>query len=270
MSDSTAIVSKPTGLQPAPLKPTVRKQLVILSISQVSRVGKSTVCATLLLEKIGGQIYSVEGRNEDATQHGVPVVRFQPEQILELRAAMKLYQGNCIVDIGASKYDEFIKRLTTARMFDFFDYVVVTTDPSGRAIEETISTFKTLTSMGFDMSKVRVVFNRIDPDKEVEDQFEEVFAYAHANPDLKLDPGCALPDSQVFEAMRECKLSWPAAISATVDYDAEIARLVEDGKGEEASKASLRSVTAELAVGAKWWVDKAFPALHIAMPPKKA
>ncbi|MEA3102472.1 hypothetical protein [Caballeronia mineralivorans] len=269
MSDSQVVAHKPTPPQSAILKPLPNNRIVILSVSQVSRVGKSTVCATMLLEKLGGKIYSVEGRNQDASQYGVDIEKFQPGELKKLRAAMMLNPGPSIVDVGASRYDEFIKQIVTAQMTKIFDYVVVTTDPSGRAIEETISTFETLRSIGFDMSKVRVVFNRVDPDADVIDQFEALFAYSLDHPDLKLDKTCALPDSQLFEAMRNLGLSWQTALEDKTDYQALVTRLVSDGKNDQALETAERSIASELAVGAKYWIDKAFPSLNIPVTPSK-
>jgi hypothetical protein len=58
MSDSQVVAIKPTLSQSTiPPKSLPNGSIDILSISQVSRVGKNTVCATMLLEKLGGQIY---------------------------------------------------------------------------------------------------------------------------------------------------------------------------------------------------------------------
>jgi hypothetical protein len=84
MSESQVVAHKPTPPQSAILKPLPNNRIVILSVSQVSRVGKSTVCATMLLEKLGGKIYSVEGRNQDASQYGVDIEKFQPGELKKL------------------------------------------------------------------------------------------------------------------------------------------------------------------------------------------
>jgi hypothetical protein len=264
MSESSSAVStKPSTTEATAPKSAPKKRLIILAVSQVSRVGKSTVCATLLLEKLGGTIFSVEGRNQDASQYGVEVQKFQPAEIQKLRTATMLNRGHSIIDVGASKYDEFIKQVVTAQMTKVFDYVVVTTDPSNRAIEETISTFETLRSIGFDLKKVRVVFNRTDPGKEVEDQFAPVFAYAHDYQDLTLNKACALPDNQLFDEMRNHGISWQTALRDTTDYQPQIDHLTDAGKFEEAQQMAALQLVTELASAAKHWIDLAYPALNI-------
>ena len=267
MSDTPVVAPKQTVPQTSILKSPPNRRMTILSVSQVSRVGKSTVCATLLLEKLGGKIFSIEGRNQDASQYGVAVQKFRADEIQKLRTGMMLNPGVSIVDIGATKYDEFMKQIVTGQLIKIFDYVVVTTDPSPRATEETISCFETLRSVGFDMSRVRVVFNRSNPEMDVLDQFETVFAYALGHKDLKLDKNCALPDTQFFDAMRNLGLSWQTALEDKTDYQLAVDRLIEDGMTEEALVMAERALTSELARAAKHWIDKAFPALNIPVPP---
>jgi hypothetical protein len=240
-------------------KPAPNRRKVILAVSQVSRVGKSTVCATLLLDKLGGKIYSVENRSQDATQYGVEVEKFAPHEVQKLRAAMMLNPGTCIIDVGATQYDVFIKQIVAAQLIKIFDYIVVVTEPTTRAKEETVSTLETLRKIGFDLSKVRVVFNKSDPEKKVDVQFEEIFAYAMDVPELTLNKDCALPEMQVYDAMKHLGLAWPEVLADQTDYEALAMELTVEGKLKEAQETAERGSVQELAHAAQHWLGIAFP-----------
>src|ERR1700686_4354254 len=104
---------------PFPLTP-----LRIAVAAQVGNIGKSTITGTLLHPYLGGSIYSIESRNQDAARYGLEVRRYNGGELRTLQLELHEDPYHAIIDIGASTFDAFLKRLLSDNMAKDIDYLI--------------------------------------------------------------------------------------------------------------------------------------------------
>jgi len=169
-------------------------------------VGKSTVAKHLFMPRIkNAELIAVESINSDEgdfeTVRGKQFGQLQ-EQLLVL--------DDVVVDVGASNVEEFVKLMQQYRgSHDDFDLFVVPTIKDGKQTKDTIVTIEALAAMGIPAKKIRLVFNRLEADEEVEDVFYPLFAYYEDRKTFTLRPKAAIKFSELYQRMRSYKTDIP-------------------------------------------------------------
>jgi hypothetical protein len=244
----------------APFPP---KPLRLAVVAQVGNIGKSTISGTLLHPYLGGSIYSIESRNQDAARYGLDVQRYNGGDLRALQLQLHEDPYHAIIDVGVSTFDAFLKRLVSDNMVTDIDYVIGVADPSDRGQAECIATYEALMTIGFKPTQYRLVLNRADPDVELPKQYPHLFAYAKANQLFNLNPGCVIPDLSVFNEMATQGVSWQEALSLGVDFQTEARQHRANGEMEKARAASKRALLQKWALGATKFMKNAFNQLKI-------
>jgi hypothetical protein len=136
-------------------------------------VGKSTVARHLLLPRMPeAEFVAVESINADeGTGESVRGKQFGQlqEQLLLIDAA--------VIDVGASNVEDFIKLMQQYRgSHEDFDFFVVPAVKEAKQIKDTIATITALAAMGVPAERIRVVFNKLEPDETVEEAFFPLYA----------------------------------------------------------------------------------------------
>ncbi|NPT54201.1 hypothetical protein [Paraburkholderia elongata] len=275
MPDTNAVqnsnAKESVAAPPVPLKgtiaqaPTPIQPLRILILAQVGTIGKSTVGATVLHPHLNGSFYSIESFNQDAGRYGIDVKRYSaaPDDLEDFQFELANDLDHAIVDIGQSALDEFLKRMAVDHMVEDFHYVVSVADTTIRGQDEAINTWETLMKIGFEPSQYRLVLNRSQPKKAIEEQYSRLFAYKKLHEEFWIKPACVLPAIPAFEAVVKKKISWEDALSPGVNFLDRSRELRAAGRVAEAQEATNRSVLAKWARGATIFTEAAFAALDI-------
>jgi len=205
-------------------------------------VGKSTVARHLLLPRMPeAEFVAVESINADeGTGESVRGKQFGQlqEQLLLIDAA--------VIDIGASNVEDFIKLMQQYRgSHEDFDFFVVPAVKEAKQIKDTIATITALAAMGVPADRIRVVFNKLEPDETVEEAFYPLIAYHADTGAFRYTPGAALQYSELYQKLRTHRLTVADLLADATDYKARLrAASNQEEKAHAAAMISLRRLAA--------------------------
>jgi hypothetical protein len=240
-----------------------RDSLRIFVACQVGRTGKSTVADTVLHTRLGGEIFSVDSVNQDASQYGAKVRPYFADDLLTMRRDMLQARHPVIVDLGASDFAVFVEKMAAANLFMDFTHCVIVTDPTQRGQEEALTTYVTLRELGIANSKFRVVLNKARTVRKIRHQFELMFAYAQEHPEFKLNEDCWLPSHDLFVGLHEAGQGYREVLADKTEYQPLIDQAIEAGDRELAESHTLRLINQRMAMGMQVHLDRCFAALDI-------
>jgi hypothetical protein len=168
-------------------------KIVVTNFS--GNAGKSTISRHLLAPRMNNAtVIPVESINSDGSDD----VAIKGRQFAELMEALAV-MDNAVVDVGASNVEDFLGQMKDYRgSHEDFDYFVVPTVPKKKQIRDTIATIDTLAEIGVPADKIRVVFNMVDRDEDVERAFSGLFEYHKDEKNFTLRPGAVIQVSEIF------------------------------------------------------------------------
>lgn len=200
-------------------------------------VCKSTIAAHLLKPRMNdAKIFSIETLNDDASREGVDVENYKGKQFNTLMEEIIL-EKECIIDVGASNVEDFCQLMSQHKGYSKkFDYFVVPTVGEKKQIYDTIKTVDTLASMGIPRKRIKVIFNKIEVDDSVEQEFSLIFAIANEKKHFTVHPDWALIHNEAFENCKELGVPLAAIIADKTDYQAQGMAAKEAGNEVEARR----------------------------------
>lgn len=226
-------------------------------INYSGNVGKTTVARHLLAPRIPGcQVVAVESINAD---DGQPVT-IRGRQFAQLQEFLQSVD-HVVVDIGASNVEELLKLMR--RYHDShadFDGFIVPTVPARKQQQDTAATLAELARLGVPPERLRVVFNQVDDDSEIERTFETLLAFCSAEGIAHPNLAACLSFNEVYALVRGSDQSLAALAADRTDYKALIAKA-----GPPADKLALaqRLAVQRLARGVMPELDACFAALAL-------
>lgn len=203
-------------------------KLCVLNFS--GNVGKSTVSAHLLQPRLpGSRLFSVESLNDDsdgADAERVPARHFAhlQREILDCDAA--------VVDVGSSNVEAFIKSMQRYEGSHLdYDLFVVPAVKERKQVIDTINTLQALLALGVAPALVRVVLNRVEPEDDVETDFDALLGFLRSS-QLPLSADAVIRSNEAFPLLKGSGLSLREVIADPVDYRARL-RQAESGEDKE-------------------------------------
>jgi hypothetical protein len=196
---------------------------IIAAISYTGKVGKSSVTNNLLDPRMdNAKIFRIETINES----GLPSAG-SAEQKLKGRDIEKLFTelsktDSAIVDVGTSNVESFVLGLTqqpdSHRFFDFF--VVPVEANAGRVNEfkEAVKTLTLLNKLGVEPDRIIVIFNKLAPDCDIEDEMHRLFNFHRQNPFFTINKSAVIHDTQAFKSLADAKKSFVEVLADKTDY----------------------------------------------------
>ncbi len=182
-------------------------------------VGKSTISAHLLHPYMGNcPIFSIESLNTDTAADGMEVEKIRGKKFGELQEHLLLLD-TAIIDIGASNVDDFLKMM--AKYYgshEDFDYFLIPVVKEKKQQADTINTIRSLASMGIPAKKIRIIFNKLDPDDVVEEEFSAIFGLHHLEKSFTLIPQAIIYYNEVFEKVKVIGKSIAAILADNNNY----------------------------------------------------
>jgi hypothetical protein len=211
----------------------------ILTIHRTGSVGKTTLASLVVRPRLGGKFFSFEKvDNIDGTRYGEQVIRYTCENYHRYQQEMYLSIGieNTLTDVGGNEAAPFLDKLEQDGGVELYDYVLVPTDLTDKAQENTISTVTALFNAGLEPERLRIVLNKVrppSPHDTIEMQYEVLFAEARKDPRIRLDPKCYMQSLGVFASLAQDGLSWAEVASDKTDYMAELIKASAAGRSDE-------------------------------------
>jgi len=183
-------------------------------------VGKSTVAKFLLLPRFPEAIHiAVETINSD-TGSDDNTIQLKGNNVEEVQEELLLNE-QLIVDIGASNIEQF---LTGMKLFEGsiqdFDRFIIPVTPENKQQVDTVSTVDSLLEMQVDPKKIKVVFNRVQPDMEVSSVFSALSDYLKSVKVKTFES--SIPETPFFEKANDLGVTIEEILSDETDYRAMI------------------------------------------------
>ncbi len=229
-------------------------KVAVLNFS--GNVGKTTVAAHLLKPRMGNApIYSVESINAGADADGVDVEKMKGkkfgalvDEIMPLHAA--------IIDVGASNVEDFMKLMQQYDgSHEEFDYFLVPVIKEKKVQADTVNTIRSLQKLGIDKKKIRMVFNKVDVDESVNDEFAAMFGLAESEKSFVVRDQAVIYSNEVFERLKSVGKSLAEITADPTDYRAQL----REAKDEDEKENCIRMVALKrLAVTANKNLDDVF------------
>jgi MinD-like ATPase involved in chromosome partitioning or flagellar assembly len=222
-------------------------------------VGKTTVAAHLLKPRMrNAPIFSVESLNVDASADGLEVEKMRGKQFGDLQTQL-MGLDTAIIDVGASNVEEFLKlMLKYSGSHEEFDYFIVPVVKEKKQIADTINTIRALSALGIPAPKIRIVFNKVDPDDAVEDEFSPLFGLVESENSFTLNPLAFIQANEVFEKLKDVGKSLGEITADPIDYRAKLRETTDP----DARENCVRMVAIKrLAITANKNLDDAYKAI---------
>jgi hypothetical protein len=194
-------------------------KLAVINFS--GNVGKSTLARHLLLPRIASaKLLSIESINADADQEHV----MRGRQFAELQEVLQVFE-NVVVDIGASNVEDLLALMYRYRgSHEDFDAFIVPTVPARKQQQDTIATLAELSRLGVPAHRVRLVFNQVEDDSDIESVFEPVLAFVRLTPVTRASLHCRLGMNEIYGRATGSGVDLSALAADPTDYKVEIAK----------------------------------------------
>jgi len=194
-------------------------KIVVMNFS--GNVGKSTIAKNLLRPRLGdAQIFEVESLNVGSSADDPSVIKLRGKKYNEVVENMMMLDS-AIVDVGASNVEEFLKQMQQyAGSHEEFDYFVIPTVKEKKQQADTVNTLRALKAIGVPKSKVRVIFNKVETDESVEEEFSAIFALAELEKSFVLRPDAVIYANEIYERIKGKSID--SILNDPVDYRAKM------------------------------------------------
>lgn len=232
-------------------------KVAILNFS--GNVGKTTVAAHLLKPRMGdAPVYSIESINSGADADGLDVEKMKGKKYGELVDEL-MPLDTAIVDVGASNIEDFLKLMQQFHgSHEEFDLFVVPVVKEKKVQADTVNTIRALQKIGIDRKRIRVVFNKVEVDESVQDEFAALFGLAESEKSCVVKPEAVIYSNEVFERLKTVGKSLGDISTDETDYRARL----RETQDETEKELCVRMVALKrLAVTANKNLDDVYKAL---------
>jgi hypothetical protein len=214
-------------------------------------VGKSTITKFLLLPRFPEAVHiTIESINSN-TANTESTLQLKGRDVDTIQEQL-LINDDVIVDIGASNVEQFINGMNLfAGSIEDFDLFIVPVTPEKKQQVDTITTVDTLLEMGVSKDKIKVIFNRIQVDMQVKDEFYALINYLESI-DIKVTTDSYIPDTMLFERANDSNDTVESILADKTDYKALIKS--SDSKDDKLAYAA-KVMLPRIALGVKTSLD---------------
>ena len=218
-------------------------------------VGKSTVARHLLAPRLrNAQLIAIESINSDGSQDEA----IRGKQFGQLQEALAL-MNDAVIDVGASNVEDFINLMTQYKgSHEDFDFFVVPTVSKAKQQRDTISTIEALAEIGIAPKKIRLVFNMVEMDEQVEQVFNGLFEYHASAKRYTLAPAAVIHINDIYGKINGAQQSIADVLSDPIDFKEKIKTAKDD---QEKLHFAQRLSVKRLAVGVTDELDAVYKTL---------
>ena len=198
-------------------------QSIVATISYTGKAGKSTTANNLLFPRLDSPaMFRIETINESGLSGaGGEEQKLKGREIEKLLKALSKTKS-AIVDIGTSNVESFVMALTqqpdSHRIFDYFIVPVEANSAKVNEFKEAVKTFTMLNKLGVEPERIKVVFNKLAPDSELEDEMTRIFNFHKECPIFTLNKKAVIHDTQAFKALANAKKTYEEMLADKTDY----------------------------------------------------
>jgi hypothetical protein len=230
----------------------------IAVINFSGNVGKSTVVRHMLAPHMPqAEVRAIESINaDDANEAAQKTVR--GEEFGKLYAWL-LSVDDAVVDVGASNVEDFVGLMSDYEgSQDVFDLYVVPTVPDAKQQKDTRSTIEELADFDIEPSKIRLLFNRVNKNGVLSDDFASLFEYHKRARTFVLNQQAVLMQSPAYSAAGIAGKTVGELAASRDELKAKLAAVTDPDERFEWTQLLADSA---LAAGVSAQIDRAYLAL---------
>lgn len=229
-------------------------KIAVLNFS--GNVGKTLVAKHLLQPRLDNARYlAIETINADGTEQDV----MKGSQFGEMIDALRVVDGNVVVDIGASNVEKFIELMEDYMgSHEEFDVFVIPSVPAPKQQRDTLATIDALQEIGVPPEKIRVVFNLIERGDDPVRVFPGIFELHKNEGCFTLHPEAAVTRNEIWTRLKDTGKSLAQIAGDTSDLKGALAQATDP---YEKLRISQEISNRGLAQGANKQLDGVFKAL---------
>lgn len=210
---------------------TINPDMRIGVINLSGNTGKTTVARHLLAPRMpDAEIISIESSNSDGQEE--KIVRANQFELVQRKMLDAI---SLIVDIGASNAEktlELMKQIEGSHEdYDFF-LIPVIKDSKQKA--DSIKTVGALLELGVDPERIKIVFNKVDPNESVEVEFKD-FLYAMDAYGVDVNTNAVLKHSEFY----------PKFVATKTTYEDLLKTPLEENRKRQNELRRMRNRTPE-------------------------
>lgn len=228
----------------------------IAVINFSGNVGKSTIARHLVAPRLNNaRVIAIESINADEGIQDGTIRGNQFGELLDVLAQL----DDVVVDIGASNVEDFVKLMNQYRgSHEDFDYYIVPTVSKTKQQRDTISTIDALSELGIAPKKIRLVFNMVEQEEDVEHVFSSLFQYQADQKNFTLKPGAVLRTNEIYNKLNGSQLTIAGILADTTDLKEQLKTATDS---TEKLRLSRLIGLKRLAAGVSEELDTAFKTL---------
>lgn len=224
-------------------------------------VGKTTIASHLLKSRMASEatVFSIESINMGADAEGLENVETMKGKKFGELVDQLMPLDDAIVDIGASNVEDFLKLMQQfSGSHEEFDYFVIPVVKEKKVQADTVNTIRALQKIGVQKKRIRLVFNKVDVDEKVDDEFAALFGLAEAEKSFICNPDAVIYTNEVFERLKAVSKTLGDVTADETDYRAQLKTAKDDDEKEHC----VRMVALKrLAITANKNLDDVFKAI---------
>jgi hypothetical protein len=197
-------------------------------------VGKTTVSGELLKPRMKNpRMFSVESINSGIDSNGIEVEKIKGKKYGELLDELMMTES-AIVDIGASNVEDFFKLMQQYHgSHEEFDYFVIPVVKESKVQIDTVNTIRSLQKLGIDKNRIRMIFNKVDMDDDIKDEYRPLFGMAELEDSFIADEKAVIYTNEVFERLKGAGKSLSDITKDKTDYRARLRKAANDDEKAE-------------------------------------
>lgn len=194
----------------------------VVAINYSGNVGKSTVCNTLLSPRMNdAKVFRIESINDSGMSGASEERKLRGSQFSKLQDEI-LRLDDAIVDVGASNIEEF---MVLMNQYDEshvdFDYFIVPVLASNKAVKEAQDTIKTilaLKELGVEKDRILVLFNRLDPKADFDDECSIILNFHKKDNSFILNRDAVIENNELWVRLAQINKSFEEILTDPTDY----------------------------------------------------
>ena len=208
------------------------QRIAVLNFS--GNVGKTVVASHLLKPRMpDAKVFSIESINTGADTDGIEVEKMRGKAFGALADEL-LLADSAIIDVGASNVEDFLKMMIQyAGSHEDIDKFIVPTVKEKKVQADTVNTIRALQKIGVKKSRIHVVFNKVDVDNNIENDFAALFGLAASEKSFTLNERAAIYTNEIYERMKTIQTSLGQVNSDETDYRAKLRQATTDDEKEQ-------------------------------------